>query len=102
MTERKSLFDRVLKVDPTLQEVLLKQRHRLDVGDYERVEDVLKNEDSCHREWRKAIFRLFDAKLFELELDPERYHEDDRRLNAKLSPVCISLLNSRCAELIVT
>lgn len=102
MSGKKSLLDRVLEVDPTLQEVLLKHRHRLDVGDYETVEDVLKNEDSCHREWRKAIFRLFDAKLLEFQLDLERHHEADHRLDAKLSPVCASLLNCRCAELIAT
>lgn len=87
------LFERLCQVDPTLQDAVLKHRPRLDTEDYDRVEHVLKTEDSSvHHELRKAIVFVFDAKLFELGLEPG---EDHHQLSARLFPVCTTHLPTK-------
>lgn len=84
------LFDRLCKVDPTIPDALLKHRHRLDIEDYDRFEHVMKTEESSnHRDWRKAIFCVFDAKLLDLEVDLSQHAVSYcRKQNVEIFPVC--------------
>lgn len=87
------LFERLCKVDPTIPDTLLKHHHRLDIYDYDGFEHVLKTEESSNHELRMAIFHVFDAMLFEFELDPRKaveYHHFVTFL-----PVCTSILSMK-------
>ena len=79
-----NVLSRLLKVDPALLDTLSRYEGQLNVGDYENVTFALTNVSLADREWRKAIFRLFDAKLLDLGVPVT---QEDVRLSAKLFPV---------------
>lgn len=85
MTEGKSLLDTILQIDPDIWATLEQHANSLDVGDFANIEDVLKGGFCVYdRDWRKALFRLYDAKLISLGLE---HLQSEERLNDKLFPV---------------
>ena len=79
-----NVLSRLLKVDPALLDTLNRYEGQLNAGDYENVTFALTSVSLADREWRKAIFRLFDAKLLDLGVPVT---QEDVRLNARLFPV---------------